>query len=190
MTAQTSNKKIIGRLLILVVAMFGFGFALVPLYSVFCKVTGLNGKTGDKVELVNAPVVDNKRLIKVEFVASLNENMPWDFKPLQRSIEIHPGEQRKVEFYAKNRTDHSITGQAVPSVAPGVGAAYFQKTECFCFTEQTLTAGQEKIMPVIFLVDSSLPKDIHELTLSYTFFIKPSDSTAKAALVDNHYQEN
>lgn len=190
MTAQTSNAKIIGRLLVLVIAMFGFGFALVPLYDVFCDVTGLNGKTGGRVELTTAPTVDESRLVKVQFIGSLNENMPWEFRPLTRSIEVHPGAPTTIEYLAKNRTDEVITGQAVPSVAPGLAAAYFQKTECFCFTEQKLTAGEEKIMPVIFIIDSSLPEDINELTLSYTFFIKPPESGSRASLVDNNYQEN
>lgn len=190
MTAQTTNRKVIARLLILVIAMFGFGFALVPLYDVFCDVTGLNGKTGDRIELSDVTVVDKTRLVKVQFISSLNESMPWVFKPLTRTIEVHPGEPTTINYYAKNITQHAITGQAVPSVAPGLAAAYFQKTECFCFTEQKLEAGEEKLMPVIFIVDSSLPEDINELTLSYTFFTKPSKSTDKSTLVDNNYQEN
>lgn len=190
MTAQTSNEKIIARLLMLVIVMFGFGFALVPLYDVFCDVTGLNGKTGNRVELANTPVVDKNRLVKIQFIASLNENMPWEFKPLTRTIEVHPGEPTMIEYRAKNITQYVITGQAVPSVAPGLAAAYFQKTECFCFTEQKLEAGEEKLMPVIFIVDSSLPEDINELTLSYTFFTKPSESAGKPLLVDHNNQEN
>lgn len=190
MTAQTTNAKIIGKLLVLVVFMFGFGFALVPLYDVFCDVTGLNGKTGGRVELSEKPAVNTSRRVKVQFIASLNENMPWQFKPLTRSVEVHPGEPMTIEYYAKNNTQQPITGQAVPSVSPGLAAAYFQKTECFCFTEQKLAAGEEKRMPVKFIVDSSLPEDINELTLSYTFFIKPSESTRTSALVNNNYQEN
>ncbi|MCW8955724.1 MAG: cytochrome c oxidase assembly protein [Gammaproteobacteria bacterium] len=190
MTAQTQNGKIIARLLILVMAMFGFGFALVPLYDVFCDVTGLNGKTGNRVELADRPVVDKSRLIKIQFVANLNASMPWEFKPLTRSIDVHPGEPTTINYYAKNTTNQMISGQAVPSVAPGLAAAYFQKTECFCFTEQKLEAGEEKLMPVIFIIDSSLPEDINELTLSYTFFIKPSTSTHVSFLMDNNNQEN
>ena len=190
MTSQTTNRQIISRLLILVIGMFGFGYALVPLYDIFCDVTGLNGKTGDRVELTAAPAVDKNRLVKVQFVSSLNATMPWEFKPLIRSIEVHPGVPTTIQYVAKNITQKTITGQAVPSVSPGLAAAYFQKTECFCFTEQKLAAGEEKVMPVIFVVDSALPKDINELTLSYTFFIKPSESTSKSLLVDNNYQEN
>lgn len=189
-TAQISNGKVIARLLILVMAMFGFGFALVPLYDVFCDVTGLNGKTGNRIELADAPVIDSSRLVKVQFIANLNESMPWQFKPMTKSIKVHPGQPTTINYYAKNNTQHVITGQAVPSVAPGLAAAYFQKTECFCFTEQKLEAGEEKIMPVNFIVDSSLPDNFNELILSYTFFIKPSETTRKSPLVDNNYQEN
>ncbi len=170
---KPENKRVIGRLLILVVAMFGFGFALVPLYDVFCDVTGLNGKTGGKVVLSSEMKVDTSREIKIEFIATLNENMPWEFKPMTHSIKVHPGKPTRIEYLARNKTNNTIIGQAVPSVAPGLAAEYFQKTECFCFTEQALKAGEEKRMPVVFVIDPDLPDDIHELTLSYTFFVKP-----------------
>lgn len=192
MTAQTTNGTIITRLLILVIVMFGFGFALVPIYDVFCDITGLNGKTGDRVELQGSQSIDQNRLVKVQFIANLNDNMPWEFKPLTRFIEVHPGEPTTIMYYAKNITSLPIIGQAVPSVAPGLAAAYFQKTECFCFTEQKLEPGEDKLMPVKFIVDSSLPEDFNELTLSYTFFVKPSETSKKpnSQYVNNHYQEN
>lgn len=168
--SKGGNPKIIGKLLLMVVIMFGFGFALVPLYDVFCDVTGLNGKTGDKVNFETTPVVDESRIIKVTFLASLNETMPWQFKPQQSFIEVHPGKPTTINYIAKNISNKSITGQAVPSVAPGLAAAYFQKTECFCFTQQELKAGEEKIMPVTFIVNSELPKNMDEIVLSYTFF--------------------
>lgn len=164
------NRLLIRRLLLLVVMMFGFGYALVPLYDVFCEVTGLNGKTGDQVILQEQRVVDETRLVKVVFLASLNDSMPWRFKPEQSSIEVHPGKPTTVNYIAKNISDKNLTGQAVPSVAPGLAAAYFQKTECFCFTQQELKPGEEKIMPVTFIVDSQLPEKMNELILSYTFF--------------------
>lgn len=165
------NLSLIRRLLLLVVMMFGFGYALVPLYDVFCDITGLNGKTGDQVAQNKQHIVDESRLIKVVFLASLNDSMPWRFKPEQSFIEVHPGQSTTVNFIAKNISDKSLSGQAVPSVAPGLAAAYFQKTECFCFTRQELQAGEEKIMPVTFIVDSQLPQKMNELILSYTFFI-------------------
>lgn len=170
------NPKIIGKLLIVVVAMFGFGFALVPLYDVFCDITGLNGKTGDKVNFKTAPVVDESRLVKITFLASLNDSMPWEFKPQQSFIEVHPGKPTTINYIAKNTSNKSIVGNAVPSVAPGLAAAYFQKTECFCFTQQKLKAGEEKIMPVTFIVDSELSEDINEIALSYTFFVSKQNN--------------
>jgi cytochrome c oxidase assembly protein subunit 11 len=171
---RSSNTRVIGRLLFVVVGMFGFGFALVPLYDVFCDITGLNGKTGDRLALSDAVQVDTSREVEVEFLASLNANMPWEFKPMQHSIKVHPGQPTRVDYVAVNKTDRAITGQAVPSVAPGLAAEYFQKTECFCFTEQKLEPGERKQMPVIFVVDPDLPEDISQLALSYTFFTKPS----------------
>jgi len=166
-----SLTAIIRKLLLLTVVMFGFGFALVPLYDVFCDITGLNGKTGDKITFDQTSQVDESRLIKVTFVSSLNESMPWEFKPLQTEIFVHPGKLTTVQYWAKNIASHSVVGQAVPSVSPGLAAAYFQKTECFCFTRQELKAGEEKIMPVSFVVDTALPKEMKEITLSYTFFV-------------------
>jgi len=185
-----SNTRVIFRLMFVVVGMFGFGFAMVPIYDVFCDVTGINGKTGDKVTLAENLQVDTSRVIEVEFIASVNESMPWEFKPMQHSIKVHPGEPTRIAYVAVNKTDHAIVGHAVPSVAPGRAAAYFQKTECFCFTEQKLEAGEEKEMPVIFVVDPELPDDVSQLALSYTFFIKPSGASEDtASLVNNSNQE-
>ena len=175
------NKKVTRNLLLLVMLMFGFGFALVPLYDVFCDLTGLNGKTGDQYTLDTAMQIDTSREIKVEFLANLNDGMPWEFKPLTYSVKVHPGEATRIEYIARNNTNRDIVGNAVPSVSPGQAAAYFQKTECFCFTEQLLKAGEEKTMPVVFVIDPSIDEDVHEVTLSYTFFIKPGseDATVK-----------
>ena len=177
---NADNKKVIRNLLFAVVGMFGFGFALVPLYDVFCDITGINGKTGDQY-ISDTPIqIDTSREIKVEFLANLNADMPWEFKPLTRSVRVHPGEASRIEYVARNKTDRDIVGQAIPSVSPGIAAAHFQKTECFCFTEQVLKAGEEKIMPVVFMIDPSVDEDVHEVTLSYTFFIKPGSEDAKA----------
>ena len=189
-TGQVDNSKIITRLLVAVVLMFGFGFAMVPLYDVFCDITGLNGKTGDQASLSESMKVDTSREITVEFIASLNEEMPWEFRPLTRSVKVHPGQPTRIEYVAINKTNNKIVGTAVPSVAPGLAASYFQKTECFCFTEQTLEAKEERNMPVIFVVDPEISDDINEITLSYTFFVKPgsevvSDTSHK--LPKTHY---
>lgn len=153
--------------------MFGFGYALVPLYDVFCDITGLNGKTGGKVTLDQQQIVDESRIVRVTFLATLNESMPWEFKPQTDFIEVHPGQHKTIYYTARNTASKNITGQAVPSVAPGLAAAYFHKTECFCFTEQELKPGEEKLMPVTFVVDKELPEQMNELILSYTFFTSP-----------------
>ncbi len=181
---DNGNKKVVKNLLFVVVGMFGFGFALVPLYDVFCDITGLNGKTGDQYASQEQMQIDTSREIKVEFLANVNAEMPWEFKPLTYSVKVHPGEASRIEYVARNKTDRDIIGQAVPSVSPGIAAAHFQKTECFCFTEQVLKAGEEKIMPVVFMIDPSIDEDVHEVTLSYTFFIKPGSEDASAAKDD------
>jgi len=165
----TANQKIIRRLLFVVVGMFGFGFAMVPLYDVFCDITGINGKTSGRVA-VAATEPDMSRTVTVEFIASLNESMPWDFRPEVSSMEVHPGKMYRTTFYAKNRTDKEMTGQAVPSVTPGLAARHFKKTECFCFTEQKFSAREGRDMPLMFMVDRELPEEIEVVTLSYTFF--------------------
>jgi cytochrome c oxidase assembly protein subunit 11 len=177
--------------MLIVIGMFGFGFAMVPLYDVFCDITGLNGKTtGDQLESTAMMQVDPDREIVVEFVASLNDGMPWSFQPKERKVTVHPGQPARITYVARNLSDHVVIGQAVPSVAPGKAASYFQKTECFCFTEQKLEPGEEKEMPVIFVVDPELPQDVNQLALSYTFFIKPSGTPQNtASLVHNSNQE-
>lgn len=155
-----------------VAGMFGFVFAMVPLYDVFCDITGLNGKTSDKPAKVVLVEPDLTRTVTVEFVATLNETMPWDFRPSVARMQVHPGKTYKTSFYARNRTDQIMTGQAIPSVTPGQAARHFQKTECFCFTEQQFEAGEGREMPLLFMVDPELPDDIEVLTLAYTFFDK------------------
>lgn len=174
------NKKVVQNLLFIALGMFCFGFALVPLYDVFCEYTGLNGKTGVQYVSEEQMQIDTTREIKVEFLANLNDGMPWEFKPLTYSVKVHPGEATRIEYIARNNTDRDIIGRATPSVSPGQAAGYFQKTECFCFTEQLLKAGEEKLMPVVFIVDPAIDEDVHEITLSYTFFIKPGSEDTKA----------
>lgn len=157
------------RLVVVVVAMFGFGYALVPLYAVFCEITGVNGKT-DEIAAVVVEAPDTDRVVTVEFIGSVNQNAPWDFRPSVHEIEVHPGKLYRTTFVARNRSDEDIVGQAVPSVAPGQAAKFFQKTECFCFTEQRFTAGEEREMPVVFLLDPELPAHVDRVTLGYTFF--------------------
>jgi len=175
---QARNARLVRNLAFLVVGMFGFGFALVPLYDVFCEVTGLNGKVAAGPSQASGQVADLSRRVRVQFITQNNESMPWQFYPVTREIEVHPGEPTRVEFIARNPVDRSMTAQAVPSVSPSVGAGYFHKTECFCFTHQVLEPGQEVRMPVVFVVDTALPADVRTLTLSYTLF-DISEATTK-----------
>lgn len=167
---RQTNSKVIRRLLFVVVGMFGFGFAMVPLYDVFCDLTGLNGKTSGTQADVTDMQVDRSRLVTVEFIASVNQGLPWEFRPEVSKVQVHPGEPFTTSFYAQNQADRSIVGHAVPSVAPGIAATHFKKTECFCFTEQLFKPGEGREMPVQFVVDPELPEKVEVVTLSYTFF--------------------
>lgn len=168
---QAANRRTATRLLLAATLMFGFGYALVPLYDVFCEITGLNGKTG-RISSADAEqlVVDEARTVTVEFVTNVNAGMPWDFRPVKSQIEVHPGAETVVEFEATNFAQWAVTGNAVPSVSPNSAARYFNKTECFCFTQQALAPGETRTMPVRFVVDPGLPGDVTVLTLGYTFF--------------------
>lgn len=167
---QQNNQRVITKLVLLVFGMFGFGFALVPLYDVFCDITGLNGKPSDTAAIYRDVTVDTKRTVTVEFMTRNHAGMSWKFEPVVRRIEVHPGEINTVDFYAQNPTGEFIVGQAVPSVAPSIAAIYLNKTECFCFNHQALASGEEVNMPMQFYIDPSLPEDIEFFTLSYTLF--------------------
>ena len=166
-----ANKRLAGKLFLVVVAMFAFGFALVLLYDVFCQITGLNGKTGRTDEqVVQASQVDTGRWVTVEFTGQVMNGLPWEFRPLQNKLRLHPGETAVVKYYVRNATAETMTGQAVPSVSPPRAASHFKKVECFCFSRQQLEGGQSEEMPVRFLVESDLPEDVKTLTLSYAFY--------------------
>lgn len=167
---KQTNGRVIRRLLFVVVGMFGFGFALVPIYNVFCDLTGLNGKTSGRQADISDIQIDRSRLVTVEFIASVNHGLPWEFRPEVTKVKVHPGEPFTTSFYARNHADRSIVGHAVPSVAPGIAARHFRKTECFCFTEQLFKPGEGRDMPVQFVVDPELPEKVEVVTLSYTFF--------------------
>ncbi len=171
MAEESVKKKMhIFRLVGVVVGMFAFGFALVPLYDVFCEITGANGKTAGQYTVTEATKVDLDRTITVQFLTTNNAGMPWEFRPEKRSIKIHPGELNSTTFYARNPTSHSIVAQAVPSISPFHAAEYMHKTECFCFDQQQLDAGEARDMPLRFIIDPDLPADVTTLTLSYTLF--------------------
>ncbi len=158
-------------LFLIPVLMFGFGYLMVPIYDVFCELTGLNGKTGSTtVQHVERMRVDESRLIKVEFMANLNRDTPLDFAPAARSMMVHPGKTYQAAFRARNRAATTMTGQAVPSVSPSKASAHFNKTECFCFGRQVFQAGETRDLPLVFVIHPDLPKDVETVTLSYTFF--------------------
>jgi len=166
---KRKTKRLVIWLSFIVLAMFGFGFALVPLYNVLCTTLGINGKTNTS-SIKNNLIIDKSRVITVQFLANTNANLNWEFKPVVKTITIHPGQSSKIAYYAKNRTNHTMSVQAVPSVTPGLAAKHLKKTECFCFTQQTLKPHQSMAMPMIFHIDPDLPKNIHTVTLSYTLF--------------------
>lgn len=159
------------HLVVIPIAMFGFGYLMVPIYNIFCDITGLNGKTGS-ISLAEAETFepDQDRIVKIEFISALNHNAQWDFFADTKSMQVTPGKSYMTTYTAKNRLDQPMIGQAVPSVAPAQAASYFNKTECFCFVQQEFEPKESRQMPVVFVVDPKLPTDINTLTLSYTFF--------------------
>lgn len=166
---KSENRSLVGRLLILTVAMFGFGFALVPLYDVFCEITGFGGRTNtESVAVEEAP--DLSREIRVEFVTTVNSYAPFEFDADMNSMTVHPGKMYFATFTARNMTDDDKIAQAVPSVAPVAAAEHFVKIECFCFNSQEFAANEQKAMPLQFIVDPDLPEYVDTITLQYTFF--------------------
>ena len=176
---DTGNKSLPARLLIMAVAMFGFGFLLVPIYDAFCEITGLGGKTNNIAATEVLAEVDQNREINLEFVTTLNQYAPWEFHSQVKEMTVHPGGIYEAIFIARNLTEEIKVAQAVPSVAPQQAAKHFLKLECFCFTSQEFAPGEEKEMPVRFIVDSDLPDHIDTITLSYTFFdtARPTDNS-------------
>ncbi|NBB08648.1 cytochrome c oxidase assembly protein [Pseudomonas sp. SLFW] len=166
--AERPNTRLVIRLLVLVAAMFAFGFALVPLYDVMCKALGINGKTGD--QYTQSQQIDASREVRVQFLATNSAEMVWGFYPKGEELNVHPGAVNEMLFVAQNPTSKAMTAQAIPSIAPSTAAVYFHKTECFCFTQQMLQPGERIEMPVRFIIDRDLPKDVKHLTLAYTLF--------------------
>ncbi len=181
-TDRSSTKRLVTRLLVTVVGMFGFGFAMVPLYDVICDITGLNGKTGDQVVTVSEPTSVSDRTITVQFLAQNSNGMDWEFKANDAQVKVHPGEVKVVSYYAKNAHDYVMTGQAIPSVAPNEAAQYLKKLECFCFQEQVLQAGEQVDMGIRFFIDESIPEHITKLTLSYSLFDITDYETTESAV--------
>lgn len=183
MSDKARNKRTLGILLLCVASvMFGFGYLLVPFYKVMCDWTGQN-RVGTPDAVVANTQVDSSRWITVEFDTNINR-LPWQFKALQPSVRVHPGQLMQVAFEVRNDRDHQVTGQAIPSYGPAYVAQFFQKVECFCFTQQTLKARETRQMPVVFVIDPAVPKDVNTITLSYTFFEVDGANAAPAAKMD------
>ncbi len=165
---REDNRRMLLRLSVVAVAMFGFGYALVPFYDAICRALGVNEFVKADVRPANTQV-DATRTVTVELDANAH-NLPWSFRPLTRHISVHPGEVARVEYEIANVRSEPVTAQAVPSYGPQRAGEFFQKFECFCFTQQTLAPGETRRFPVVFVVDPKLPKDVSTITLSYTFF--------------------
>lgn len=165
--AAPENRRIFLKLAVVAVAMFGFGYALVPLYEKICQVTGLRD-IDRPAEVVNTQV-DATRMVRVEFDANTRA-MAWSFRPLAPMVEVHPGALTHAVFEIVNTSDRPMVGQAIPSYLPRNAAEHFRKLDCFCFTKQVLAPGERREMPVVFVLDPALPADVHTITLSYTFF--------------------
>lgn len=164
------NSKLVRKLVFIVLGMFGFGYALVPIYNVFCEITGLNGKTASEAVVDTNYEVDLSRELTIEFLTSINESAPMEFHIENNKMKVHPGKYYTVNFYAENKTDKKMVARAIPSVTPGLAAEYLKKTECFCFSDQTFEPREGKSMPVRFVIDPKIPERYKTITLAYTFF--------------------
>lgn len=171
---QRANRTLTIKLLAIAAGSFGFGFALVPLYSVLCSVTGYGDQTAllRRVKAIEKP--DPTRTITIEFLTNVASAGEWDFRPVVRTVDVHPGKLYSAEFFAHNLTGRDTVAQAVPNIAPSKVAAYFHKTECFCFSPQHFSTNEQRDMPVRFIVDPAIPSYIDRITLAYTFYDESS----------------
>jgi len=173
---KRKNISLVKKLIVVAALMFGFGYALVPLYNVLCDLTGQNRKLQESVVEETAFAVDENREVTVEFITSLNESTPMTFRAETRSMKVHPGQFYTLNFYAKNNTGVPLKAQAIPSISPGLAEEFFKKTQCFCFETQTFGPNEEKTMPVRFVVNPKLPESYKTITLSYTFFDRTNNT--------------
>jgi cytochrome c oxidase assembly protein subunit 11 len=176
---QRANRTLTWKLLAFAAGAFAFGFALVPLYNVLCSVTGYGDQTQllKRVAAIEHP--DLNRTVTVEFLTSVASAGEWEFRPVVRTVQVHPGQLFTAEFFAHNLTGRNSVAQAVPNIAPSEVAAYFHKTECFCFSPQKFSVGEGRQMPVRFIIDPALPQHIELITLAYTFYDESSRVTAR-----------
>lgn len=169
---QEKNKKSLRYFMLVVFGMFLFAFALVPLYRLACQVGGINGISSSdtgRVLVSDAKNIDKNRWVTIQFDATINAGLPWEFYPVVKSMKVHPGQRYVMSYIAKNKASHAVTGQAVVGITPWQATTSLHKIECFCFTQQTLKAGEEKTMPLKFVIDPELPTEYETMTLSYTF---------------------
>ena len=178
---RSANGRLAGKLALIAVGMFGFGFAMWPLYNVFCDITGLGGR-GVKIAEKFDVQVQSDRQVRIRFDATVNSNLPWDFEPVDKSMTVTLGEMSEALYRASNPTGEALAGHAIFNVTPPEASLYFVKTECFCFTQQILQAGETRDMPVYYFIQPDLPEHIKELTLSYTFFQDPGAAVAQAGV--------
>ena len=177
---QAAHRRLAVWLVLLALGSLAFGFALVPLYDHLCRVAGLNGKTfetgglnaagGGSESAAQGGLVDVARTVTVEFTATVMPELPWDIRPLDTSIDVHPGQSHSTRFLVHNRSGETLVGQAVPSVSPGQAAAHFHKIQCFCFSQQVLAPGEARELPLTFVVRPDLDANVRTITLAYAFF--------------------
>ncbi|WP_269532819.1 cytochrome c oxidase assembly protein [Chitinimonas sp. BJYL2] len=165
---QADNRKLLTKLIVIAIGMFAFGYALVPFYEKICQVTGINNLF--KADEVTNTQVNTARQITVEFDANLRGDLPWRFKPEQNRLVVHPGQMAQVVYEVTNTSNRVMVGQAVPSYGPAIAGEHFKKLDCFCFKQQTFQPGETRRMPVVFVLDGTMPEQIETITLSYSFF--------------------
>lgn len=175
----TSNRSLAGRLVLFAAGSFAFGFALVPLYDVLCSVWEVGNRWSGQKATAVAERPQEDRVVTVEFITSVPDNGTWRFAPKLAAMQVHPGKLYSADFTAANLSGHDTVAQAVPSVAPSVAMRHFQKTECFCFTPQPFRKGEERTLPVRFVVDRDLPADVDRVTLSYAMYEQPRVAAAR-----------
>ena len=166
---EKDTNRIVKQLVLMAVGMFAFGFALIPLYDIFCEVTGFRTQN-ERDTITQNMQIDKERLITVEFIANNNQNSTWEFRPVISKIQVNPGQIYTVNYFAKNLVNTSVVGTATPDVKPVEMNKHFKKLECFCFTQQEFAGNEGREMPVQFVIDPNVPKHIERMTLSYTFF--------------------
>ena len=176
-----NNKLMTKKLAAVVVIMLAFGFAMIPLYDVFCEITGLNGKSNG-LAVYSEQEADTSREITVQFMTITKNDMPWEFQPVTTQMKVYPGKEYEVAFKVKNKAGKTIVGQAIPSFSPNLVSQYFNKTECFCFNQQTLLAGEAEAMPMRFFIDKDLPAKYDTITLAYTLHnVTPAQQQIQSA---------